>query len=703
MLKKRKAIRRRTAKVLIGVGGAAHRVVESAEQLGFDAAILFDASHELLHVVTINSSIPEKKWSLAAGETVATLLAASDYPLEAKQALAKHPGIGLNNGLGQVRMIGHLAGASLAHDAEFRRWLKRELLQKLLMHHPAGIECFELYILIGAGGATGSAAHVPLVDAIKEELSQATGSHIHVRKHLVGPMSYLTLGDRIWWNAGATTAELTDWVASTSRRPRESRMLSLVELPPCQQNAGSRDTYAILTFTGTFAHAVESLLDRIAANESLRSPIGAVIETRTNYFNILANVTIAENAARVYLPQLRAIRQAPVNPQLVRAVRVELQTAAIPRIDVETILDEESVLSAAEVIAAVCAVGEHVTVSTWADLISGDSIALDCIAETYLGSCHTPKDFQNRLTTLRSIRRTLIKELTILSIDRSKAISAAEVAVEQLRLAWESLEGKSRWSFLISDEAKESRFLDAARQARMASDVMRRRNAEHRAFERAEAELADEVQHFDATLEQLQLALEDIIPNGDSQAAPLLITPIPLDRQLKTLLDAAKPGSQDNLFAVACRSTDTVTLAGLAVTLGAPTPRLEDVVEAIRRPQFDCEGPVWGGQPKLGPAPLQITVLPPVGERLAVSISQYFRSVEPDQLVVFADTAQAGAIGAVRLNYDFPRTASEVVTPLLRHAIVEALADEPLLVFPRGTDYLTRLELQDGDLTGWPS
>lgn len=685
---------------LIAIGGASQPLVGCAGDLGFDFVLASDTSQELAPLQVTYANTIVAKWTLASQETVATLLTKSNCSSAVRQALAKRPGIGLGAGLGQIRRIGHLAGTMLADDDQYRKWIRRDLLQQLLMAHPRGIERFDLYEIVGGSGATASGACQPIEDAFVAELAKATGARLHLRRYLIGLPAYLTLGDNVAPNAGCTTAEAIAWAASADRGPKVTRMLTCLELPSCQQNDVRRKMFTTLTFTATLSHSVETILDRIVANESLRSAIGAVVNQRTDYFHAIDGVDIADSVARSYLPEIRQLRSAPVDPHLVREVGVELQTVPRARPSVEAILEECYERSADEVVSAVCQSGERLVVTVGVELTTGDTLAVDRLTENYLGACRSPSDVQSRMTTFKSIARVLGREVKTANGVMSQAEATAEQSISRLNRSRRLLLGQIWYAFIFSNATKELRFLDAAREARDAADTRRRAEAEHQALERAATEVASEIQYLDDQLAGVQRGLERLIPKGRPQNASQLVNPLPLAATFERLLQATKQGAVETIFAVTSRAVESLTLAGLAATVGAESPRLADVVEAIRRPIFAVEGPVWGCQPESNEAPLQITVLPPVRENLAANLGRFLQDVDPQRLVAFSDTAQTGVIGAVHLSYRFPRLVDDLVTPILRHAIAEALAENPDLFFPRGTDCLDQLGLIDAQDEG---
>lgn len=683
-----------TASMFSAVGGAPHPIVEIADQLGFEFVAAFDTSQELPQIDVSYTSSLVAKWTLAPQETVATLLDKANAPQSIRDAFAKRPGIGLGAGLGQIRYLGKTAGQLLAGDPEYRRWIKHDFLQRLLMAHPHGINCIKLCQILGASGATGSGAHLELERPLVEEISNATGARIHQTKFLVGMMAYLLLGENVIPNAGATTADLLDWAAGKDRRPLETRMLTCLELPSCGQNSARRDMFLTLAMTAALANPVQSLLDLVMANESLRSSCGAVVQQGNDFFGAITTAEIAADVARSYLPVIRRVRRAAADSKLVRAIDLDPQTTPQPRLPIDSLLGEAYALGPDEIVNAACAPGEQIKVSAAAELATGKSLRLDRLNEYYVGSCPTPEEFETRLSEMRSIARVLSHEINESArVIEDKRLAKSD-ANQRLLRAIEVLKGQSWWSFAVSDASKELRLIDTATAARSAADGLRRFEADHRALENSAEQVTGEIVHLEEKLGRLQGALERLVPKGQASNGDLLVQPVPLPLVFDGLLQAVRPGATTRVAQIAARCVETVTLAGLAATVGAASPRLDDVIDAIRTPRFVAEGPAWGGKPEDGKAPLQITVLPPVTEALASNLARYLHDLDPTRLVTFADTAKTGVIGAVHLKYRFPRTARKAVTPILKHAIAEALAHEPDLFFPWGTQCLDRIGVQ---------
>ncbi|MBX7165926.1 MAG: hypothetical protein K1X74_06215 [Pirellulales bacterium] len=687
---------REVAKILSGPGGASHPVLESAGLLGMQLAVACDTSQELGTLKLEFAGAPIKSWPLADQDTLASLLQNTPSAPALREALGHRVGIGLGAGLGQIPAIGHLAGVRLVRSAEFSHWLQNDLLQQLLKAYPAGLKAIEHYQIIGGCGATAQGAHPPIEQELVHLLAAATGARVHQRKFLIGLPAYLGLGERVVGNAGSATAEALDWVVRNDRATKETRLLVCMDLPNCGQNDALRHMYTKLTFTAAWCHAVETLLDRITANASLCSDIGPVVIQQADYFRALTDVEIAAEVAQAYLPEIAQLRGAPVDPDLVRGLKVALQTQRRPRPSIEELVEEIAEKAVDQIVAAVCEPGETLSASVVAELASGDCVAVDRLQEDYLGVCRTPTALQQRLTLMRSLTRTLKREVTFASercAESNEVFMQAEARLERATLA---LQSPPWWAFWKTPAQGELGFLDRARQAREAADVRLRDTAEHRALLTAAAAVEQETQHLSEQLTRLEDSLQRIAHGAAISKSPC-INPISLDENFLRLQEAIRDPAEAAVFQLAAHSAESLTLDGLAKTLDAASPRLADVIEAIRCPHFAVEGPVWGCQPVSVEAPLQITVLPPVSAHLAANLQRYLQDVDPQRLVAIADTAQTGVIGAVRLSYRFPRIAADVLTPILRHAVAQALAAQRDLLFPRGTEHLQRLGFIVGD------
>jgi hypothetical protein len=678
-------IKQGIVEIFLAPGGKAQAALKHGRQFGHTIDVGADVRGELSSALP--DGPPEGVVLLPLGDvaTVRSLLRGA--PEDVRCAILQFPGVSLAGGHGQLLAVGRLAAWYLRQSREFQKWLSSELPDHLLRLHGGRNLVAIIHVDHSAAGATGAGAGPPLTDALASVFRQR-GIRTRVQGHVSGSLSYVELGPRIHKNCAATTVQWLDFIASGDCPETESRSLTLDELPATGTDKTTRDAFAVLVIQARASQDACEHLERFGANRVSRSKLGAVDIQHLNFWGPLSAAAIAENIAPIYVEAIDTLLVTLPSATAIRSIDTEIQAEPRDVEAVDLIFNKIYELSEEVLLAAVGRSPYRYHVEVVADTSSGGRIRLSRAAEIFGVVADSPEEFANRLGLFLAAEESLVSrsrltaiEVEELSADRQEAEAALVTAATRvLRQRWWDV---GRW--FASDEGLQEDFCEKALRFREVCDQSLKAKAVHDAVIEALAQVRKEIVHLRERLMHVQGILRPLLPKSPRPPAQLVL-PVEFGQVLPRLLDL---GDTDAAMRVLASAVAACTMAGLA-HLVRTEPRLEDVVARLATGRPELEAPPWGGQDIALVKPQRILVLPPLEPDVARKLRVDFRSQGSGRELAIADTA-VGGVGIVEIKVYHPEEMEEVITPFLRHHLVEAVQSEPAIYFPEGLAPLERL------------
>lgn len=678
-------IKQDTVEIGLVVGGNLQAVLKHGSRFGQTLVLAADVRGE--HASALPDGPSEGIVLVPLGEVATVRALLNGAPEDVRHALERFPGVSLAGGLGQLLAVGWLAARHLLQSREFQKWLTSELPDYLLRVHGGRVRVVVIRVEHSAAGATGAGAACVLADALASVFRQR-GIRTSIRVHVCGSMSYVELGPRIHANTAATTGKWVVYTADSDCPETESRSLTLTELPPTGKDKTTRDNYAVLDAQARGSQEAREYLDRFGANRISRSKLGAVDIHHLGIWGPFSAMIIAENIAPIYMEAINTLLATLPSPTAIQNLNMEIR--AEPR-DVELvhlIFDTIHELSEDALLAAVGRAPYRYQVEVVADTSSGGQIRLSRAAEIFGVAAESPEEFSLRLGLFLAAEKTLVSQSRLTSIEVEE-LSAAHREAEAALLTAATRVLRQRWwdvgRWFASDEGLEDDFCETAMQFREVCDRSLKAQAVHDAVIGALSQVRNEIAHLRQRLMHVQSLLRPLLPKSPEPPAQLVL-PVELGQVLPRLLSL---GDTDAAMRVLASAVAACTVAGLA-NLVRTDPRLEDVVARLATGQPVLEAPPWGGRDILLVKPQRILVLPPLEPDVARKLRADFLSQGSDRELAIADTA-VGGVGIVEIRVFHPEDVEDVITPFLRHHLVEAMQSEPAIFFPEGLGAMERL------------
>lgn len=672
--------------IFLVVGGKLQAVLRHGRRLGHTLVLAADVRGELSSALPDGPPEGVVLLPLADVATVRSLL--SGGPDDVRAALANFPGVSLAGGLGQLVAVGWLAARQLIDSREFQRWLNNDLPDHLLRLHGGRIRVVNIHVEHSAAGATGAGAGRPMADALASVFRQR-GIRTSIQARVCGSLSYVELGPRIHKNCAVTLVGWADFVRRLDCPETESRSLTLYELLSTGRDKRTRDNFAVLFAQASTSQEASECLARFGANRISRSRLGAVDIQQLAFWGPLPERTIAEQIAPVYVEGIETVSATPPSATAIRGIDVDCQQEDREVEPIHTILNNIRGLTEEGLLAAVGRTPHQYHVQVFAGTPSGGRIRLSRAAEIFGVVADSPEEFAVRLGLFRAADEALAcrslqtaSQVEEILVDREDAqTTLVNSATRVLRQRWWDL---GRW--FSSDEGLQEDFCTSATRFREVSDRLLRAEAEHNAIIEALEQVQSEIKHLQTRLTHVLGLLRPLLPKSPKPLARLVL-PLKLADVLPRLLDLSET---DAAMRVLASAVSACTVAGLANLLGTDSPRLEDCIARLANARPDLEAPPWGGQDIALVQPQRVLVLPPLESDVARKLKADFLKQASDRELAVADTA-VGGVGIVEIRVFHPERLEEVITPFLRHHLIEAMQSEPGIYSPEGPDAMGRL------------
>lgn len=662
------------ARVLVVVGGALASLVRWPGAANVDELIYFDVPDE---IDAARAHKRVKCFRIIGRETVMTLLNSVSSDHELAEYLRGLPAVSLRAGLAQLRMLGVLVGLKLQKDRHFKNFIQ-EVFESVSRRHNGVLH--EVHIAFAGSGAGGTAAGlIRMLGALPRIFLDQSEAIVNVRILRVGSLTYAGLGPHVQHNLPPTALGDLTWYLARDRHPRETRSLTLTELPLVGGSRELRDEVALQAVQARQSASTRLTVALGAVNWTMAEHrLGGVELVRPAYHNPMTETEVAAEVCRQFAPQIHDILATPADRQRVGEVTFRTQRHTSHLASVEALVERareafrnpkpDDFEDACHEVPRLTGTGEVILQGHRGPL--GTAGRLE---EAVSAPCKSESDFRDRLSLLRGIEESFRNA----AAKREKALTGLETRRQEakvaLRKAIDSIwpmgpVGKIRKRFASPATLLDVNLSNAIAQWREASATYDTVKQERDILIGAIEMVRNCAKEFTGRLSRLLKAA-----NGEYTEETAGPTALVEAGDLDDVLAEAHHADENNetLRSLLAGSVRSVTLAGLSMIVGAKSSRPDAIIRAIAT-GAPHESPWWSGCEPAGPG-LRIVVIPPVEPD---AWRDLIRAKEQDKdaryVLKMADTT-VGSINVLQMDVHACSAVDEVITPRIRTILEEEI------------------------------
>lgn len=683
------------SRAIITIGGGFSSAASFARDFGADASVALDVAAEQRKIKPADGLA---KIVLAEGDTFAELAAQGSDAL--RRLATSRTGVNVGDGLGQLRELGYIVARKLVTAPGFQATMQSAVFHPMMLNHNCVLDTVLLDFFVGACGGVGGPGSIPVAQGITDLILGSTNAPVRANFTLLGPLTFLGLGERIIKNAAACVAQVLAHAVCAPRAPREVRCLSLVDAPPCGDDMALRAMYVAQLSQAVTAKKVQERLELCGPNRAIDTPLGVVTILRAGWFQRITPERIAAEAADAYLPELERLLRTPAKSGAVVGLQVEFMNASTKIACASKALGEKLRAAKGSEPAQFAAAwtqvefvheGASVSATIRGRKVRNLATHLESLASEPSASVEAT---QEKLTILASMHVSLahlLREhaLQIEALERERQ-PALEAWQEVRRLFFPSSVFQSLRAMVADLNHAAVRFENAIDILQETGGKIARLNAEVEILQR----LASQVEQV-LTLQRKRLGrvarlLASIQPAGASTQN--FVELVPVDAVFDRLRQMAlqERDEPEELITLLGSTAARVTLHGLVEITQSHESTPTGIALQLIKGESAVDGPYWGSEKPTSMKEHKIIVLPPVAPILEESLRNEVRCQAGDMEVVCADTCRAG-VNVLRLDVYHPRTWDHVFTRLLRRGLAGIDRDSLPLYFPGDADCLAKL------------
>lgn len=670
--------------ILVLVGGAA-RYLACMHRLIADAVIYLDNRNEAgrrdLH--------PGVTALAVARGTIGELLEQVVVPTSIRDFLSSLAAANkLDDGLGQWRKLGLLAGVVLGRDGVLAR-VFNQVFEYLAQLHSGQIDEVQIIVIGSQAGGTGSSLAVLAAAEAERVIVSRTPAPVSTTLFRIGAASFIGCGPRILLNTAAALPEDLAWYTGVQRHKRASRKLVLTELPLTGFNGAARDGFAANTSQATRCTSLQADLALSLINFALKDPMSGITLVKSAFWSGVTDAQLAADVALSLASRIRALAHTPA------------RTGAVQKIECEVACERRHLIGAADLaqtaktqtvkppelmqqVAQHPSYGGVVRVSlrdTSGSLTAGRSGANGSLSSYLAQPVLTEDDARQRIGTLGGLAVQVTTEIEKRQQALAHHQSAARQASRSLGLSIDRLWPQTFTSrfvgWFVNRSDRATAFAAALNRWREADALVGRMTCE---IEMLQNVLEIVGQAKDRLLRQLL----DVAGFGDDQsathaAAPLVTVGENLDAVLRrmAMYTNLTPAAITGVLTGAVQS---VTLDGLAAMVGAPVAQPAAIVRALLAGP-SLTAPWYGmGQGPSEPG-VQAIVLPKLAPGVLGLLKDAMITLDVDLRLLESEVV-CDRLAAVELDIRPANTIRDLFTPQIMEAMKTVRANPQLWLAP---------------------
>lgn len=680
-------------RVVFVIGGMKQKLVRQLARLPNTLVFVIDVDEEMDRIKSVLVTYGALTFSLGTYESLATLCADASPRIRAAARMVA--AMLAREGCGASPMAGRLAALKLVETREFQQAL-HSVVDRSLKATNGRLPCFEVIVLGSYCGGVCAGAACVIAEAMMDMLATLPVT-AKVLLDLTGAITVRGISPLAGQNAAATLPHLVHF-AVTAARPQFSRMMvsvHLSELNPFGQDHHGRAQLISLDEQSVRAMEIQENLIRISPNQAATGLLGNILARELEVFELIdVDREVLPTVADRFLRGLDESRQAVMaDPSLVREMRWNPERRTLHRLSISEVAARARSFTFDEFCRAVLRAGEEIDYAWQLDLGPDGEFELVKVDEYYADPPSNAYAATKRLSLLATFAEVAEQEALIRQDEIAAHQADIDARMSRLRKVFRKFQRRRYWQ---SEDHLEQALMAAAQEVRDIHDAQLDLEAQLALIQLGRSKVKTEEDFLGARLHEIEKLLEKFAPRGrDTFRGNLVITPT-FNAAFADLWRLTLQGETEQRAGL-CRLAPLVSLDGLALIVGSPVAKVDDIAERIVQgtPVIQC--PPHGGLVRTDHV-FKAYCLPPVDGAFAELLRKKIGVLDPSptSVVVFNDMTEAG-LTVCRYTFRDFKDVEQLMGGMLWHDLQRA-EDSPTgtLRFPKGGNELDQLrELLD--------
>ncbi len=696
-----------SARLLVAMGGSFQNIVSMPNIVSCDLVVYSDVSAEVDKMVRGdggNSKIAPLV--LGKGDTIPTLLAKrGERTKDMQNFFAKLPSIDLSRGMGAWPVLGREAiGVWIdgfdGDPGELDNFVVERVFNPVFQANSGTLSNMEIVALGSLSGGTGGGTGYMLPQQIFDVFSVRSNASLAMKRLSIGAITFNGLSRNILPNAGMRLLEYLSHLLAVNRHPREIRSLVLVELPPLGNNKETRDALTMqLTqayFDPAFAHIVD--IGDVAKFDTL----DGIRVLNVKWWN---HISPRLTAAFKYINDMDDLIKA-LRPDL--NVCSDIRTEVLESGGVWTIATLRDYLQTYHKVPSPDEAQGNLSFDIRTFIVFSPNDEKPLMMHTLMKPVGIPKtlqEFQDVMQQYFGLRDRIKSRLDVANKDFAEANSKLQILIRQLdslvasysvagtvvseetqpkkkkpwwtRLwEWLTSKFKTKVTTVVGSGNLMQEFLDQLHLYCKCAAIVQ-------ALKSAWDIVVTNLDYYHDRFRRLEKALKDI--KGDKGEEGLTYVGFkPFAELFPGMLELSEAGRIESLKSILDDSVKNVTQRGLGavVGLGKDDSEIVKICSKILYGEPKFVSPGWGGEEMDDEnLKIRVIVLPPMAEDLRSEVKETMERLKAEPEIVFGST-NCGGVNVVEIGVYRVNTINQIITPLYKNAIREALQNKEIYSLP---------------------